>query len=283
MAEKMPLGRRALVLFALALLYAAARLLALGPLFVPGLTAFLPLTEKGALLARFGVCALLLFLVVWPERIFSRAVLARLSSGAPLHFSYFGAIRRGLYRTLRVLPLLIPFLFLAGLSVYLFWFGDFTALKLLKEIAAFVGVSGGKRYDVGAALVVLPTLALFIALYIRWHLDFPYDYIDNKRLARGLSRTPAYRRLSLQNLLLSLPPFLVGALVVFPTLASRVVVGKGMFELVGSVNAAIQTSLTAEQQMLFALVFLFLYLPLYLFRKTRAAKLCAERGARRAA
>lgn len=283
MAERMPSGKRALLTVSLAALYAAARFIALVPLLFPALTAFLPLTEKALLLVRFGLCALLFMLFVFPERIFSRAVLTRLAADTAPEFSCFGAIRRGLYRVLRVLPLLLPFLLLAGLSVYLFWFSDFTALKLLKQISTFVGVSGEKRYDAGAALVILPTLALLIALLIRWHMDFPYDYIKNKRLARGLSKTPAYRRLSLQNLLLALPPFAACALVVFPTLASHIVVGKGMFELVGSVNSAIQTPLTAEQRMLFALVFVFLYLPLYLYRKFRAAKLCAERGARRAA
>lgn len=259
-----------MMVLCLAAMYVLTRAIALSPLFILQGTALFGLGDKLSLIARGGICLVLWVVLVAPERVYARREL----KGDGAHSGYGFCLKRAMARLVRVMPLLIPVLALGGLFVYLFWFDDFTSLRVLKQIAELVGASGN-TYDMGAALVVVPLLVLALVLMYVWHRGVPYDYVADKKVARRITKSACFRRLSLLNALLVLLPVALFALVLGTKLYAGLTLGRGMVSLVTSMMGALKQMLNYETMTLMALVFVLVYLPTYFIRKHRTAVLCA--------
>lgn len=262
----------------LTVLFLAVRALALSPLFLPGLTTLLPLTKATAPLCRFLVSGALFVLLAWPERLYRLFKLKALYGANAERFTYFGAVSRGLFRLWRVLPALLPFLFVGGVCCYIFWIGDYKSLTILKQIGA---VFGGK-YDLGAALLVSLFLLLAALLAALWHRDWPLDFFTDKKSARALARhrRKELRSLSLGNFLLCLPACLLWGICLSIAALRDLTFDKGFMSLAMEAMGRLKTLLSNEVVVWLALIFILVYLPLWCLRKARAARLSAKWEAR---
>ena len=261
----------------LGLCFILARLLAAVPFLIP-----LPLSFWPGLFVRSCLSLLVILTVLSVERLFrARAFTASVTGVKAPAKPILSMIRAGIHRYIRVLPLLILFLVPAVLLVYAVFDdgSNLKAMRMLKNIGGFfnriVSVqSSAPAYDIGTMLLIGLALVFLVLLMLAWHRDVPLDY-GRKPAGFRKKHPKEARKLTLINLLLCFPAWLLGILVIVRAFLSQQTPKQGgLFSRLLSAPKMIASSLQDSRVIIFLLLILFfIHLPLWCIRKYRTAAL----------
>lgn len=264
-------GQKLAVWAGLSLLFILTRAL----LALPWLLIDIPRSNDLTTVVRCAATLLIWVFIVLPEHRFHCWTIMRLNGDDGGKYTYFGAIRLGLYRFLKVIYAAVPAIALA-LLLYYTMTSNFGALKILKDIGSVGSIFGAQRrygYDVGLGILLGALLICLVILIIRWFRYTPNDYLGTLKPFRKA----AFDRLALRNFLLAAVAYVLWMLILMLFLKAQVSGASGLMSKVTKAGTALTTMMEQREFRLeMVLVLILVYCPLWCVRKYGAAKAAAR-------
>ncbi|MHC1786005.1 MAG: hypothetical protein AB9880_02930 [Christensenellales bacterium] len=255
------------------------RALALSPLIYAALTkSFFGAPQAHIMGIALLACLPLFLLLVLPMRYYLGGILSGwlgYEGPHPRLDDYPRWLGQNLGRMVLVLPWLLPLAGYLGAFYYYMNISDFPSFFLM--IKSVGGLVGGDYLHGVVLLMLLLLVCLLLALW-GWHRQMPLFYLplrplreDARRLRRLHRAKPRLlRRASILNLLIVLPPLLATLAVLAGSLISRLT-GDIQMDLMIILPALTAFDFPQTDLVKVGLVFLLLYLPFVLWRKTALA------------
>ncbi len=266
--SKRELWKKLAVWVSLCLLFVLTR----GLIAAPWLWLRVPRNSSLTLVLRC-VCSFAAWLLAaMPEHGYHCWRVMRLNGDETGKYSYFRALKVGLYRVLRVSEAAVP---AAGLVVLLYYImnSSFGVLRILKDIGSNFGAQRRYGYDVGLGVILAALVISLIALAILWYRGTPNDYLRTVRPFRKAR----FDRLTLKNFCLAAVAYLLWGAIAYAFFSARMEQVNGLLSRVTKLPRVIRDVLRQREFLTYmGLVLALVYCPLWCVRKRGAAKAAAQ-------
>ena len=264
-------GHRLAVWAGLCVLYVVTR----GLMALPWLVIRIPRNNDLTMAIRVGSSFLVWLFMVLPEHGYHCWRIMRMRGDAEEPYSYWRALRLGLYRVMRVSYAAVPAVVLTLLLYYVMT-SSFGALRILKDIGSVGSIFGVQRrygYDVGTGILLGGIVLSLALLVICWYRHTPNDYLRSIRPFRVVR----FDGLTVRNFLLAAVAYTAWIVITLVYLNAQLAEFDGLMAKVIKLRPAIRAILRQREYLVYMiLVLALMYCPLWCVRKYGAAEAAAR-------
>ena len=261
-------GKKLAVWAGLSVLYVLTR----GMLVLPWVFLNIPKNDDLTTVLRCAVTLLIWMFVVLPEHGFHCWTFMRMNGDDDTPYSYWKALKIGLYRALRVSYAAVPVVALS-LLLYYTMTSNIGSLRILKDIGSIFGAQRRYGYDVGLAIILVVLLVSLIVLAVFWYRHTPNDYLRTVRPFRLVR----FDGLTVRNFVLAAAAYVLWTVILYLFLFAQLSEYSGLMAKMTKLPRALRTVLSQREFLLeMGLVLILVYCPLWCVRKHGAAKSAAK-------
>ena len=257
-------GKRMAVWAGLSVLYVLTR----GMLVLPWVFLDIPKNDGLTLALRCAVTLLIWLFIVLPEHGFHCWAIMHMNGDDSTPYSYWKALRIGLYRVLRVSYAAVPAVALFILLYYTMT-SNIGSLRILKDIGSIFGTQRRYGYDVGLGVVLGALAVSLVVLLIFWYRHTPNDYL---RCIRPF-RLVRFDSLTVRNFLLAAVAYILWSVILYLFLSAHLSEYSGLMAKATKFPKVLRMVFEQREfRVDMGLVLVFVYCPLWCVRKYGAAK-----------